>query len=213
MDELLAEAVENIEEEKALFLARKMLENGASREEIMADVQKGLDGIGILFENSEYFIADLMMAGILYKEILTLDGMRDADVDKEEDLGVLMVATVEGDLHDIGKDIFAGMAQAGGFKVIDLGVDVKSEVIMENVRKYKPDVLGLSAILTHAAKTVKEVIAVIDENELHDGMKIIIGGSAFKNVIPAGLNADGIAADANDGVKIIKQWAREGADK
>ena len=133
---------------------------------------------GLLLERGEYFIADLMMAGILFKEILTLDGMQEKEEGEEESSGIVMVATVEGDLHDIGKDIFAGLVKAAGFRVIDLGTNVKVKDIVENIEKYHPDVLGLSAILTHVTKTVKEVINEINERGLRDDLKIIVGGSA-----------------------------------
>ena len=209
MDELLVDAVVSLDEEKALFLAKNALQRGVSKEEIVACVQKGMDGIGRLYENSEYFIADLMMAGILFKEILTLEGMGDDEVGDGSNQGVLMIGTVEGDLHDLGKDIFGGMAEAAGFRVIDLGIDVNVSAFVENVKKYRPDFLGLSAILTHAVKSVKDTIDALEAAGLRDDMKILIGGSAFKKKIPGGVNADALAEDASDGVKICKQWAKE----
>ena len=206
----LTEAVENIQEEKALFVAQQMLEGGATREEIISCVQQGLDKVGLLFERGEYFIADLMMAGILFKEILTLDGMQEESADSEQ-AGVVMVATVEGDLHDIGKDIFSGLVRAAGFRIIDLGTDVKPHTIVENVEKYNPDVLGLSAILTHVTKTVKETINELSEKGLRDNLKIIVGGSAFKDFIPTDIKADSIVADANEGIKTIKSWMAQKA--
>lgn len=209
----LAEAVENIQEEKALFIAQQMIEGGCTRDEIISCVQQGLDKVGLLFERGEYFIADLMMAGILFKEILTLDGMQEKEEGEEESSGIVMVATVEGDLHDIGKDIFSGLVKAAGFRVIDLGTDVKVKDIVENIEKYHPDVLGLSAILTHVTKIVKEVINEINERGLRDDLKIIVGGSAFKDFIPTDIKADSIVADANEGIKIIKGWIAEKAGK
>ncbi len=209
----LAEAVENIQEEKALFIAQQMLEGGCGRDEIISCVQQGLDKVGLLFERGEYFIADLMMAGILFKEILTLDGMQEKEENEEQSSGIVMVATVEGDLHDIGKDIFSGLVKAAGFRVIDLGTDVKVNDIVENIEKYHPDVLGLSAILTHVTKTVKEVINEINERGLRDDLKIIVGGSAFKDFIPTDIKADSIVADANEGIKIIKGWIAEKAGR
>lgn len=207
--EMLAEAVENIQEDKALFIAKQMLEYGYDKEDIISYVQLGLDRVGELFEKGEYYIADLMMAGILFKEILALNGMQESIKTDVNNIGTVMVTTVEGDLHDIGKNIFSNMVKAAGYKLIDLGTDVKLDDIVKGVAEYHPDVLGLSAILTHTTKTIRKTITALCDNGLRDNMKIIVGGSAFKDFIPTDIKADSIVADANEGMKIIKEWLDE----
>ncbi len=209
MRELLIEMVANIEEDKALFIAKQMLASGATKDEIISAVHEGLEQVGKMFEKTEYYIADLMMAGILFNEILGLKGMENKNNPVDTNFGILMIATVEDDLHDIGKNLFGALAAAEGFKVIDLGIDVDKNTIIDNLIRYKPDILGLSAILTDTAVKIKDIIAEIENHSLREDLKIIIGGCVYKKEISTEINADYIASDAFDGIKKIKEWMRE----
>ncbi|MFZ7134283.1 MAG: cobalamin B12-binding domain-containing protein [Eubacteriales bacterium] len=209
MKELLCEAIENMDESKALFIARKMIEAGVPKMEIINSVQKGLVKVGELFECREYYIADLMMVGILFKEILELEGMKDNNSTKDKDMGLMLLATVADDIHDLGKDIFGGLAHSAGFRVINLGVDVKCDMVVESIRKYDPDILGISGVMTYAPSEARKIILTLEQNNLREGIKIILGGAAFNNFNTVGLGADAVCRDAFEGVTISKKWMKE----
>ncbi|MFZ7134289.1 MAG: cobalamin B12-binding domain-containing protein [Eubacteriales bacterium] len=209
MKELLCEAIENIDEARALFIARKMIETGVPKMEIIHAAQEGLIKVGKLFECREYYIADLMMVGILFKEILELEGMKDDDVAKDKDIGLMLLATVADDIHDLGKDIFGGLAHGAGFRVINLGVDVKCNMIIENIKKYSPDVLGLSGVMSYAPNEARRIIVALEENNLRKGLKIILGGAAFNSLNTVGIGADAVCCDVFEGVTICKKWIKE----
>lgn len=122
------------------------------------------------------------------------------------------MGTVKGDIHDIGKDIFRGMLEANGFEVIDLGVDVPKEVFVKKVDEYKPDILGLSGVLTYTVETMKEVVAAFEEAGLRDRVKIIVGGHHLTREACRYIGADDFAGDASVGVKICQAWMGESAN-
>ena len=210
LKELLCEAVTNIDDDKALIIASKMIEEGISSIEIINAVQEGLVNVGNMFEKGEYYIADLMMVGVLFKEILKLEGMKlDNLSSKDNSAGLILIATMKGDIHDIGKDIFYGLASGAGFRVIDLGVDVDTEDIINSVRKYKPEILALSGVMSYTVCEAKKIVLALEENNLRDTLKIIVGGAAFSSVSNSEIKADAITYDAFEGINICKEWMRE----
>lgn len=212
-EQLLIKLVEQLDEEKVLALAEELLKGGMEPLYLLDLVNEGMNRVGKLYESKEYFIADLIMAGLIFKQVLELDQMtahfHSRHINKT---GKVVLGTVKGDIHDIGKDIFRGMLEANGFEVIDLGVDVPKESFVKKVEEYKPDILGLSGVLTETIETMKEVVASFEEAGLRDRVKIIVGGNHLNREACLYIGADSFASDASLGVKICQAWMGESMD-
>ena len=171
--------------------------------EAMAD---GMKVVGERYENDEYYLPDLIMAGETMNEgtKILFSGER-----RIEGPGApVVLATVKGDIHDIGKNVLSNFLNGAGIRVHDLGVDVSSEEIVETVRKYRPKVLGLSALLSTTKDEIKEVIKELEKSGLRKDVKIIIGGLPTDRGFARKAGGDAYAEDAVEGVKIIKKWVR-----
>lgn len=171
--------------------------------EAMAD---GMKVVGERYENDEYYLPDLIMAGETMNEgtKILFSGER-----RIEGPGApVVLATVKGDIHDIGKNVLSNFLNGAGIGVHDLGVDVSSEEIVETVRKYRPVVLGLSALLSTTKDEIKEVIKELEKSGLRKDVKIIIGGLPTDRGFARKAGGDAYAEDAVEGVKIIKKWVR-----
>lgn len=206
--EEIINAVEQLSEEAVLKLAEQALQSGLEPLALLSTVNEGMYRVGLLYENKTYFIADLIMAGIIFKEVMELGKMAEQFRHKKanRNTGKLILGTVRGDLHDIGKDIFRGMMEVNCFEVIDLGVDVPKEVFVKKAIESKPDILGLSGVLTYTTDAMKEVVDALTEAGIRKQIKIIIGGKHLTQDVCLYVGADGYANDATDGVKLCINW-------
>ena len=204
--------VTELEEDKTLALAKKALKAGIPMNAIAQFLEEGMDNVGRLFEENEYYIGDLIMAGIIFKEVMKLDDSRnDADVSEYGSKGLILIGTVNGDIHDIGKDIFVGMACVNGFNVVDLGVNVPGDVFIEKIKEIKPDILGFSGLITQAGREVRDLLKRINNEGLHDGIKIIVGGGLMrKEDETEEIFADAYVKNSARGIEICNKWAEEG---
>jgi len=164
-----------------------------------------MEVIGQKFEDGEYFVPELIIGGETMKEVmevlrpyLTGEG--------SSKLGTAVIATVAGDIHDIGKNIFGTLMTTAGFKVIDLGVDVTAEMIVEAIRKEKPDILGLSALLTTNLEQFPLVLKMLKKKGLRNKVKVIVGGATVTEDFAQESGVDGYAKTAITGVNICKNW-------
>lgn len=211
-EQLLIKYVEQLDEEKVLELAGQLLNDGLDPLYLLDLVNEGMNRVGRLYESKEYYIADLIMAGLIFKQVLELDQMTaHFHARHSNKKGKVVLGTVKGDIHDIGKDIFRGMLEANGFEVIDLGVDVSKELFVKKIDEYKPDILGLSGVLTNTVETMKEVVSAFEEARLNDKFKIIVGGNHITEEVAIYIGADSFANDASVGVKICQEWVGESA--
>jgi len=159
--------------------------------------------IGEKFKNNEIFVPEMliaaraMRAGLEVLEPLILAGER-------KYLGKIVIGTVKGDLHDIGKNLLGMMLQGSGYDVIDLGIDVTPDTFLAAVREHHPDVMGLSALLTTTTPFMKETVKVIGEAGLRDQVKILVGGAPISQRFADQIGADGYAADAGSAVELVK---------
>ena len=196
----------NLDFEKSIEYTKLALENDLSPQEItLKSVAEGMKIIGKKFEASEYFLSELIVAGEIGREITRLlePHLMGAEVKKA---GNMVIGTVIGDLHDIGKNIVVMMLEAEGFKVIDLGVDVPPGKFVEAVRQESPEIVGMSTLLTVTMVEMKKVIEALKEAGLRDQVKIIIGGAAVTEEYARSIGADGYGANAVEGVRICKTW-------
>ncbi|RLI15137.1 hypothetical protein DRO49_05650 [Candidatus Bathyarchaeota archaeon] len=199
----MEEAVKAYDEEEARRLAEEAVRMGVDPVEALEQgLAKGLREVGDRFGRGEAFITELIAAAqameagaeILNREIERRGAAR-------ESVGRFLIGTVEGDIHSIGKNIVATMLKAAGFEVIDIGVDVPTQTFVEKVKELKPDILGLSALMTTTMVKQKEVIEALKEAGLRDQVKIIIGGAPVTEEWAREIGADAVGLDAASAVE------------
>jgi len=203
LDEI-AESFANLEEEKTISLVKEALDK-FSIDEIFNACRKATDEIGSRYERGEYFLSELVYAGHIFNRIMELL-LPKLEKERPNVIGVIVLGTVEGDVHDIGKNIFKAFAEASGFKVIDLGVDVPPHKFVEAVKEHKPQILGLSGLLTLAIDAMKRTIDALKEAGLRDKVKVIIGGGRVDENAKNYTGADAWTDSATIGVKICKEF-------
>ena len=204
----LFNCVAELMEEEALELTRKYLEEGRSGKEVFAAYQQGMAEIGARFERKEYFVPELILSGELMQAGAELiKPYMGADSGGEEKkLGKALIATVEGDIHDIGKNIAAMMMEIAGLEVKDLGVDIPAKIIVEEAAGWQPDIIGLSGLLTLAYDPMKEVVEGLKAAGLRDKIKVIIGGGQTDEHVCKYVGADIFATDAMVNVSYAQKW-------
>lgn len=211
MKELLVRYVEQLDEENSIKLAKEALNEGIDPIYLLDLMNEGMKRVGKLYDCKDYYIADLIMSGLIFRQVLELEEMTDffhGTYDKKT--GKIVIGTVKGDIHDIGKDIFKYMLEAYGFDVIDLGVDVSRENFVKNVEKHNPDIVALSGVLTSSVDEMKEVVNSLTEVHLRDKVKIIIGANHLTEDAFRFIGADRFATDASVGAKLCREWMKAG---
>ena len=207
--ESFIKALSELEEPMVMESLEKRLTAGEDPIEILNDVKIAMDEVGNRFEKGIYFVADLMMAGEILNRIMEVIKPHLKKGTTSEYLGTVVIGTVKGDIHDIGKDIVVTMFEANGFKVVDLGVDVPPEKFVETVKEVKPHILGLSALLTSAFKYMKETVEALKKSGLRDGVKVIIGGGTIDKEVKDYVEADAFCRDPVEAIKLAKRWVRQ----
>lgn len=192
--------------EIAAKVAGEAMNVGVSPVEAVDELMKAMRELGDLFGKGELFLTDLMMGAEAMKAalvVLTPELLRSKRPLRT--LGRVIIGTVQGDIHDIGKSIVATMLIANGFEVIDLGVDVPDEVFTEKVQELRPDALGLSALMTTTKLKQKDVMSMLKVRDLRDKVKVIIGGAATSEEWAKEIGADAYASDAVIAVANMKE--------
>jgi corrinoid protein of di/trimethylamine methyltransferase len=207
--ENLKKAVTEGDIEKTKELAKKVLEIGMDPlKAINEGMAKGAKDVGDKFSKGEVFLVELVMAGEAMKAGMSilLPKIREARKERKT-FGKVVIGTVKGDIHSIGKDIVATLLEAEGFEVINMGEDVPTEKFVEAVKQHKPDILGLSSLLTATMPMQKEVIDALKKEGLRDKVKVLIGGGPTTKEWAREIGADGWAGDAVSAVKLAKDIA------
>ena len=206
--EELAQAMGNLEEDEMVeMLNQVMADGGGQAGEAMAACQKGMDIVGNLFEQGEYFVGDLIYAGELMTQAVGI--LKDALIsgDSSDNAHAKMIlCTVKNDLHDIGKNIVKAMLEANGFEVIDLGIDVAPETIVEKVKEENIRIVALSGVLTLAIDSMKATVEALKAAGLPD-VKVIIGGAPVNENARAATGADEWAHSPQKTIQVCKAWA------
>ncbi len=207
MSDQLINAIADMDEEGAIALTKELLAAGASPTAILDDCRAAMELVGKRFEHGEYFIPELILAGEMLKGVSAevkpyLTGGQ-ADVKK---LGKVVIGTVKGDIHDIGKDIVVFMLDVNGFEVHDLGIDVPVQAFVDTIAAVKPQVVALSGFLTLAFDSMKETVAAIERAGLRAGVKIMVGGGTVDEQVCKYAGADAFGADAMAAVTLAKGW-------
>jgi methanogenic corrinoid protein MtbC1 len=216
LTEALKGSVGEIDEKKANrilddFLASKP--GSASAKQVLEACQEGMGIIGDRFEKGELFVGDLIVAGDLLTRIVEkLKPLLLATGERYVTKGVVVLGTVEGDIHDIGKNIFKIMLEAASFKVVDIGIDASPARFVEAVREHSPDIVGLSGVLTLSVESMKRIADALEKAGLRNGTLLIIGGSGVNANACTYIGADVWSQSAPESVKICAGYMKDKAD-
>ena len=206
MTEALVQALVEMKEAEALQTAKQLLDGGVGPLEILEGCSKAMEVVGQRFEQGVYFLPHLMMAGEMLKQISSLIKPLIQEQKTGDQGGKVLIGTVEGDIHDIGKNIVVFLLEANGFQVRDIGINQKPSKFVEAIKEFQPKVLGMSGLLTLAFDSMKKTVQAIQEAGLRDKVKIVIGGGVVTEKIKEYSGADAYAPDAMAGVRLCKQW-------
>jgi len=206
MSEQLVNAIADMREEEALKLVKEMVEGDSDPLAILDDAREAMDVVGKRYEEGTYFLPELMLAGEILNQITDILKPELAKLPEVQRHGKVLIGTVEGDIHDIGKNIVTFMLDVNGFDVLDLGVDVSRQKFVEAIEDFQPQVVGLSGFLTLAFDTMKETIDAIQAAGLRDQVKIMVGGGQMDDQVRAHTGADAYGRDAMAAVKLAKDW-------
>jgi 5-methyltetrahydrofolate--homocysteine methyltransferase len=208
MSDKLVDAIAHMKEQDALNLAEKMLNEGENPIRILDMCREAVEYVGKQFELGNYFLPELIMAGEMLKKIskMTEPFVKQDAGKNTERIGKVVIGSVKGDIHDIGKDIVIFMLDVNGFEVQDLGVDVPPEEFVDAIRQTQPQIVGMSALLTTVFESFKNTVEAIKDAGLRDDVKIMIGGGTVTDDVRIYSGADAYGKDAVAAVNLSKKW-------
>jgi methanogenic corrinoid protein MtbC1 len=206
MSEELTKAIAELDEKEALRITKEKLDCGEEPQLILDESRSGMEIVGKRFSEGTYFLPELIFSAEIFKEITEIvKPWLKKDVQAKR-LGKVIIGTVAGDIHDIGKDIVVFMLDVNGFEVYDLGVDVPPKKFVEKIKETNTPVVGLSGFLTLAFDSMKETVDIIRVAGLRDKVKIMIGGGQIDEEIKKYTGADAYGKDAMAAVSLVKAW-------
>ena len=200
----IVQAIIELEETEALKLAKEMIKFGSDPVQILEKCREGMSIVGEKFESGDFFLSEMIMAAEIFNQIM---GQIKPQLKKNISVskGKIVIGTVEGDVHDIGKNIVIALLEAEGFDVVDLGVDVPAAKFVEAIKEHEPDIVGMSSLLTVALEATKETVDAITEAGLRDKVKIIVGGGRIDIHAAEYIKPDASTDNAAYGVRLCKQ--------
>ena len=201
----LIELMADLREAESIALVNERVQKGEDPMKILDEARTAMETVGKRFEKCEYFIPDLMMAGEILRQISEIV-KPPVTAGGGKKFGKVMIGTVAGDIHNIGKDIVTFMLDVSGFEVLDLGIDVPVEVFVEKAKAFQPQVIGLSGLLTLAFDSMKQTVEALEKAGLRDKVKIMIGGGQIDEEVKKHAKADAYGKDAMAAVTLCKQW-------
>lgn len=199
----LSDTVNTGDEVRAEEIARGALESGASPRDVLEKgAVAGIYGAGRLWQEGEYFLPDVILATEAFNQVMALvEPLLEKDVARAR--GRIVIGSVEGDAHDLGKNIVVAMLRSSLYEVFDLGVDVSPDRFVEAAREKEPDVIGLGAYMTTTMRGMERVIAALEDAGLREKVKVVIGGAAVTADYAGRIGADGYGADAVEAVALV----------
>lgn len=203
MSQTLINAMADLDESVVLKEVNALKDQGVPALEIIQMLQAGMNIVGKRFETKEYYLSELIMSAEVFKEASTILG-EDLDAGGGNTQGTFVLGTIYGDIHDIGKNIVKTVMSCNGIKVVDLGVDVPTAKFIEAIKEHKPQVVGISCLLTTAFDGMKECISAIEAHGLRKDLKILIGGGPCDQTTADYVGADAYCKSAQDSVEYTK---------
>ncbi len=201
----LAQAMADLDKKHVIALVESKLKGGILPLQIVEELNDGMIEIGHRFTACEYYISELMYSSHIYKEVLTTLEPLLGQSEFEKNAGTIVIGTVKGDIHDIGKNIVITLLRNAGFKTIDLGVDVATDKFVETAKETGAKVLALSCLLNFAIQEMKNVVEALTAAKIRGQVKVIIGGQPIDEKICEYVGADYYGADAPAGIRICKE--------
>lgn len=210
-DQKLIDAILDFDEDEVINIVDQMKSSGKKSLEIMEICRVAMDQVGKMFEEKEIFLTELIMAGELLKIIMENIGISSDKLMEESggSKGVILIGTVAGDIHDIGKNIVSSVLISKGYQVIDIGEDIPPGKFIEEAKKYKPQIVALTGLLTFAYDSMKETVEAFEKEGIRDQFKIMIGGGATDKQVCDYVGADGYGTSAFDAAKLAQSWIKE----
>jgi len=202
----LVRTLADLKEKEALEIVQDRLNAGDDPLRILDDARRALEIVGKRFSDCEYFIPDLVYSGEILKAITDMVRPKLAKGAEVKRLGKVVVGTVAGDIHDIGKDIVVFMLDVNGFEVKDLGIDVPVQKFVDAIKETSSSVVALSGFLTLAFQSMKDTVEAIKKAGLREKVKIMIGGGQIDEQVRGFTGADAYGKDAMEAVKLAKGW-------
>lgn len=206
MTESLIHALVEMQEAEALQKAKQLLDEGTDPMNILEACSKAMKTVGKRFEQGEYFLPHLIMAGVMLKQISETIKPLIKEEKPEAGRGRVLMGTVKGDIHDIGKNMVIFLLEVNGFQVRDIGIDQPLENFLKAIREFRPQVVGMSGLLTLAFDSMKETVRAIEDAGLREKVRIMIGGAQVTEQVKDYTGADAYGPDALAGVRLVEQW-------
>jgi len=202
----LVKLLSDLKEPEALAFVEKALGEGVDPADLLGETKEGMNIVGQRFASQEYFIPDLFFSGEILKGIVQMLEPHLKKGEEAERLGKVIMGTVAGDIHDIGKDLVVFMLDVSGYEVMDLGTDVPAQKFVDTIKDTGSTVVGLSGFLTLAFDSMKETVDAIEKAGLRDQVKIMVGGGQIDEQVRGYTGADAYGKDAMEAVKLAKGW-------
>ncbi len=203
----VSDAIVALDKEAVLDLVQKDIDAGRDPLELVHEARQGLEEVGEKFESGEFFLMELMRAAQIFQSAAEIINPRIKEkYGGISSKGTVLLGTVAGDIHDLGKNIVKVLLECRGMEVVDLGVDVSTETFVEKIKEVQPDVVGLSALLTASIPQMRDTVEAVEAAGLREDRKIIVGGGIVGEVQRTAVNADHATTDANEGIKVIEGW-------
>jgi|YelNatPaOPRAMG01_1025707.scaffolds.fasta_scaffold39286_2 corrinoid protein of di/trimethylamine methyltransferase len=207
--EFIKNSLVNLDAGLTLKYVSDSLKCNVSIMDIINSLADGMKLIGKKYEENEYFIADLIAAVEIFNESMDILKPKILERREAKPLGKVVIGTVEGDIHDVGKNLVRILLEANGFEVVDLGVDASSEKFVDAVKEYKPDIVGISTLLTSTMMNMRNIVEVLEREGLRDDVKIVIGGAPVTQQFAESIGADAYGENAFKAVEICKNLVKK----
>jgi len=202
----LVNTLANLKEDEAIAIVQERLSKNEDPMKILNEAGRGMEIVGKRFSESRYFIPDLVYSGEILKKINELVKPKLTGGGEVKKGGKVVIGTVAGDIHDIGKDIVVFMLDVSGFEVTDLGIDVPVQKFIDAIKETKAPVVGMSGFLTLAFDSMKQTVDAMKEAGLREQVKVMIGGGQITDEVVKYTGADAFGKDAMAGVTLARKW-------
>ena len=206
MHDDLFDSIVELNESDVLKFVHEKIQSGESVIDILDACRKAMIEIGDRFAKKDYFLSELVMAGEIFREVMEILEPELKGSSGVKSIGKILMGTVKGDIHDLGKNIAISILKGNGFEVEDLGVDVAPEIFVEKVKEYEPDILGMSCVISIGWDALKETVDILKEAGIRDKVKIILGGGGVSKDVLEYVGADAAVNDAIEGLEQCKRW-------
>jgi len=206
MDNDLVALISELKKIEAIETAQQRLTAGEDPLKILDDARRAMQIVGRRFSDGTYFIPDLVYSGKILNEIAEMIKPGLSYTPQSKKLAKIVIGTVAGDLHDIGKDLVTFMLDINGFEVFDLGIDVQPQTFVDKIKEVRPQIVGMSGFLTSVYQAMKDTVDAIDQAGLRDTLKIMIGGGVMDDEVKRFSGADAYGPDAMAAVDLAQQW-------